>query len=115
MERLLLLFTTDYGETGVLIEPVGFLFNMNSHDRAYDGWNNLNFVTEELKNPKRDLPLSIILGIPITALLYILVNLSYLTVLDKDAMIQSEAVAVVSVIIRYLFSKKHAGMFNQKH
>lgn len=40
--------------------------------------NNLNYVTEELINPYRNLPLAIICGIPIVTLCYVLVNISYM-------------------------------------
>ncbi|XP_061198388.1 b(0,+)-type amino acid transporter 1-like isoform X1 [Saccostrea echinata] len=61
---------------------------------AFDGWNNLNFVTEELKNPGRNLPISIMIGIPLTTVCYILANIGYLGVMSKEEIIVSHAVAV---------------------
>ena len=63
---------------------------------AYDGWNNLNYVTEEIINPKRNLPLSIIIAIPMVTICYLLVNISYLAVMSPSEMVISDAVAVVS-------------------
>lgn len=61
---------------------------------AYDGWNNLNYVTEEIKNPSVNLPRSIIIGIPLVTFCYVLINVSYLAVMSAAEMIESEAVAV---------------------
>ncbi|XP_031339644.1 b(0,+)-type amino acid transporter 1 isoform X1 [Photinus pyralis] len=61
---------------------------------AYDGWNNLNYVTEEIKNPSKNLPRSIIIGIPLVTVCYALINISYLTVMSPLEMTNSEAVAV---------------------
>ncbi|XP_020671622.3 B(0,+)-type amino acid transporter 1 [Pogona vitticeps] len=61
---------------------------------AYDGWNQLNYITEELKDPYRNLPLSIIIGIPLVTVCYILINVSYFTVMTSTELLQSQAVAV---------------------
>ena len=41
---------------------------------AYEGWTNLNCVTEEVKNPKRNLPLALIIAIGGITVLYTLFN-----------------------------------------
>lgn len=61
---------------------------------AYDGWNNLNYVTEEIINPERNLPLSIGIAIPMVTFIYVLVNISYLTIMSPSEMLVSDAVAV---------------------
>jgi APA family basic amino acid/polyamine antiporter len=46
-----------------------------------DAWNSVTFAAAEVKNPSRNLPLALLLGTGIVSLLYILANVSYLSVL----------------------------------
>lgn len=61
---------------------------------AYDGWNNLNFITEELKQPEKNLPRCIMIGIPLTTIAYFLANVGYFAVMSKEEVLLSHAVAV---------------------
>lgn len=46
-----------------------------------DAWNNITFTAGEVINPKRTIPLSLVLGTSIVTILYIAANISYLLVL----------------------------------
>ncbi|KAH3768474.1 hypothetical protein DPMN_169687 [Dreissena polymorpha] len=61
---------------------------------AYDGWNNLNFITEELKQPEKNLPRAIMLGIPLTTVAYVLANVGFMAVMSKEEILISRIVAV---------------------
>ncbi|KAF8786972.1 Y+L amino acid transporter 2-like [Argiope bruennichi] len=60
---------------------------------SFSGWNALNFVTEEMKNPVRDLPRAIIISIPLVSLIYLMTNVAYFSVLTKDEILSSSATA----------------------
>jgi APA family basic amino acid/polyamine antiporter len=51
-----------------------------------DAWNNVTFTAGEVKNPNRNLPLSLALGTGIVITLYIICNFVYLNVLPLDGM-----------------------------
>uniref|UniRef100_A0AB40ECM3 b(0,+)-type amino acid transporter 1 n=1 Tax=Esox lucius TaxID=8010 RepID=A0AB40ECM3_ESOLU len=61
---------------------------------SYDGWNTLNYLTEELKYPEVNLPRAVMISIPMVTLLYLLVNVSYLVALTPKELMSSSAVAV---------------------
>ena len=50
-----------------------------------DAWNNVTFTAGEVRNPRRNLPLSLALGVGIVSALYMACNLVYLNVLPLDA------------------------------
>ena len=60
---------------------------------AYDGWNNLNMVAGEIKNPNRNITSSLLIGLSICILVYVLVTLAYMYVLPIDTMAVSPLVA----------------------
>src|SRR5262245_28926065 len=52
---------------------------------AYNGWNEMTYVSGEISNPNRNLPLALVSGIVIVGALYVFVNTAYFYVLEPAA------------------------------
>merc|ERR1712243_152079 len=61
---------------------------------AYNGWNYLNFVIEELKDPVRNLPKAIAISCILVTVVYVMTNIAFYTTLSVPEVLDSEAVAV---------------------
>ena len=53
---------------------------------AYGGWQNANYVAEEMRDPERHLPRSLIVGTLAVVAIYLLVNIAYLRTLGLDGL-----------------------------
>jgi APA family basic amino acid/polyamine antiporter len=53
---------------------------------AYEGWNSIGFLGGEIKNPNRNVPLSIAFGLLIVIVLYVLTNMAYLSLMSVDTL-----------------------------
>ena len=51
------------------------------------GWEYVTFAAGEIKNPKKNLPLALIIGTVVIFVLYIIINIAYLKVLPMDSLI----------------------------
>jgi APA family basic amino acid/polyamine antiporter len=60
---------------------------------GYDGWNNITFIAGEIKDPRRNIPISLFAGLLICILVYVLLNASFAYVLSPVQMAESNWVA----------------------
>ncbi len=82
--------------SGISAAMVGSLFSS-------DAWNGVTFIAGEIKNPQRNVGLSLLLGTLTVSIIYVLANFMYLAVipLDEIATAKSDRVAVVAS--QYIF------------
>ncbi|XP_014881618.1 asc-type amino acid transporter 1-like isoform X1 [Poecilia latipinna] len=71
---------------------------------AFSGWNFLNYVTEEVVDPRRNLPRAIYISIPLVTFVYTLTNIAYFSSMSPEELLSSNAVAVT-------FGEKLLGAF----
>jgi APA family basic amino acid/polyamine antiporter len=66
-----------------------------------DSWHNVSFIAGEIKNPRKNIGLSLLLGTLIVTVVYLLANIMYLAVIPMDqvAFAKSDRVGVVAAEI----------------
>jgi basic amino acid/polyamine antiporter, APA family len=88
--------TTYSGATGGF---AGFMVALVAALWAYDGWNDLNMVAEEVDHPERSVPIALIAGVGIVAALYMLLNAAVQYALPAHAMALSKRAASDAVMV----------------
>jgi APA family basic amino acid/polyamine antiporter len=78
------------------IAQVGSLFSS-------DGWNNITFTAGEVKNPRRNVPLSLALGTFIVILLYVGANVAYAAILPLEKIQQAPSDRVAGAMLQVIF------------
>jgi len=88
------------GAFGLLVAfcvgQVGSLFSS-------DAWNNITFTAGEVKNPRRNIPLSLAAGTGLVTVLYILANLAYLCLLPLNQIQHAPDDRVATAAIETVF------------
>lgn len=83
---------------GIAAAMVGSIFSS-------DAWNNVTFIAGEVKNPKRNIGLSLFLGTLIVTLIYVTVNLMYVSVLPLHDIAHAEHDRVGVTASQAIFGK----------
>ncbi|MDQ6913561.1 MAG: amino acid permease [Verrucomicrobiota bacterium] len=68
-----------------------------------DAWNNITFTAAEVKDPKRNIPLSLALGTILVISLYLLANVAYLATLSFDAIQNAPSDRVATETAKVIF------------
>ena len=87
---------------------VGFILAVKAALWAYDGWSDLNMVAEEVRAPERNVPLALVGGLIVIAVLYMLVNAAVQYTLPAEALAGTSS--PMSDAVRVGFGKAGAGL-----
>jgi len=71
-----------------------------------DAWNNITFTAGEVKNPQRNLPLSLFMGTSIVIVLYLLANVAYIYVLPIESIKHAENDRVATLLMETILGNK---------
>jgi len=83
---------------GIVSAMVGSLFSS-------DAWNNVTFIAGEIRNPKRNIGLSLFLGTVIVTVIYVSANLMYLATLTMQEIAYAPADRVAVVAAQAIFGQ----------
>jgi APA family basic amino acid/polyamine antiporter len=68
---------------------------------AYDGWVYIGWVAGEIKDPRRNVPLALVLGVTIVGVIYVAMNMAYLYALPITEIAQHETIAYAAATVLF--------------
>jgi APA family basic amino acid/polyamine antiporter len=75
-----------------------------------DAWNNITFTAGEVKDPRRNIPLSLAFGTILVISLYVLANVGYLVTLPLEAIQRAPSDRVATSVLDAIFPGLGAGL-----
>ncbi|MDQ8054263.1 MAG: amino acid permease [Pedobacter sp.] len=87
--------------SGIVASMVGSLFSS-------DAWNGVTFIAGEIKNPQRNVGLSLFLGTLIVSIIYILANVMYVAVMPLNDIAHAPSDRVATAAAQYIFGNSGA-------
>ena len=87
----------------ICVGQVGSLFSS-------DAWNNITFTAGEVRDPRRNIPLSLLFGTALVITLYVLANVAYLCVLPLDKIQHAPDDRVGTAAMEVMFGGAGAGI-----
>ncbi|MEO6724737.1 MAG: amino acid permease [Blastocatellia bacterium] len=82
---------------------VGLCVSQTNSLFSADAWNNITFTAGEVKDPKRNIPLSLAMGTGLVIALYLLANIAYLVTLPLEAIQQVPSDRVAAATANVIF------------
>jgi basic amino acid/polyamine antiporter, APA family len=68
---------------------------------AYEGWNNITFTAGEIRNPQRNIPLSLVLGMSAITFIYVGMNLIYIYAMPVGDMIATPRIGETAAAVLF--------------
>lgn len=87
----------NFWPAGLHAAPSAFATALIAALWAYQGWHSVCYVASEFRNPKKDLPRSLLAGTLVVAAVYILANVGYYAVLSPGEVRESSRVAATAL------------------
>ena len=98
---------SNFIQSSEIIKPAGFALvtafvaACNGALQAFDGCNNMLYVTGEIKDPGRNIPRSLFIGVSTCIVIYLIINAAMIYVLPVDKMAGSSLVASDAATIAF--------------
>lgn len=66
---------------------------------SYEGWNNVGYIGEEVKNPQKNIPIALIVGTGFIVILYLIINAAYMQVLSVEELAAIDPNKIAAVVV----------------